>query len=88
MDIRAHELLFHGPAEWALRLLSHGRFVSVVPTRSVAESILVSQILAAIILYRKKQYDLDGTAAAVWRHAFQEKNFHPSCLILHSCSSP
>ena len=67
MDIRAHELLFHGPDEWTLRLLSHGRFVSMVPTRSVTESILASQLLSAI---RKKQYDIDGTAEAVRRHAF------------------
>ena len=52
MDIRAHELLFHGPAEWALRLLSHGRFVSVVPTRSVAESIPVSKLFDSTQLFQ------------------------------------
>ena len=70
MDIRAHELMFHGTEEWALRLLSHGRFVSVIPTRSVAESVIMSQILSVI---RKKHYDIDGTAEAIWRHVHPGK---------------
>ena len=70
MDIRAHELMFHGTEEWALRLLSHGRFISVIPTRSVAESVIMSQILSVI---RKKHYDIDGTAEAIWRHVHPGK---------------
>ena len=30
MDIRSHELMFHVPAEWSFRFLSHGRFLSTV----------------------------------------------------------
>ena len=70
MDIRAHELMFHGVEEWSLRLLSHGRPDSVIPTRSVAESILGSQILSVV---RKKHYDIDGTAEAIWRHVHPGK---------------
>ena len=70
MDIRPHELMFHGTEEWALRLLSLGRFVSVIPTRSVAESVIMSQILSVL---RKKHYDIDGAAEALWRHVHPGK---------------
>ena len=70
MDIRAHELMFHATEEWALRLLSHGRPVSVIPTRSVAESVITSQILSVI---RKKHYDIDVAAEAIWRHVHPGK---------------
>ena len=70
MDIRAHELMFHGVEEWSLRLLSHGRPDSVIPTRSVAESILGSHILSVV---RKQHYDIDGTAEAIWRHVHPDK---------------
>ena len=39
-------------------------------SRSVAESILASQILSAV---RKKHYDIDGTAEAIWRHVHPDK---------------
>ena len=46
-------------------------FLSVIPTLgSVAESILASQILSAV---RKKHYDIDGTAEAIWRHVHPDK---------------
>eukprot|EP00439_Symbiodinium_sp_Y106_P037842 s3203_g4.t1 len=70
MEIRAHELMFHGTELWSLRLLSHGRFLSVVPARSVAESIIASRLLSAT---RKKHYDIDGAAEAVWRHVHPDK---------------
>ena len=85
MDIRAHELMFHGTEEWALRLLSHGRFISVTPTRSVAESVIMSQILSVI---RKKHYDIDGTAEAILGVMYiQEKSLHPKRMSPHSRSS-
>eukprot|EP00439_Symbiodinium_sp_Y106_P082772 s1048_g22.t1 len=62
--------MFHGTEEWALRLLSLGRFVSVIPTRSVAESVIMSQILSVL---RKKHYDIDGAAEALWRHVHPGK---------------
>ena len=70
MEIRAHELMFHGTELWSLRLLSHGRFLSVVPARSVAESIIASRLLSAT---RKKHYGIDGAAEAVWRHVHPDK---------------
>ena len=42
----------------------------MIPTRSVAESILGSQILSVV---RKKHYDIDGTAEAIWRHVHPDK---------------
>ena len=44
----------------------------MIPTRSrsVAESILGSQILSVV---RKKQYYIDGTAEAIWRHVHLDK---------------
>ena len=53
-----------------MRPLNHGRFLSVIPTRSVAEGILGPQILPAV---RKKLYDIDGTAEAIWRHVHPDK---------------
>ena len=67
-DIKAHELMYHGISEWTLRLLSHGRFISTVPTRSVAESVFTSQLLSAV---RKSQLDLDAVASTLWQ------NHHP-----------
>ena len=61
--IKAHELMYHGAAEWSLRILSHGRFISTVPTRSVAESVFVAHLLA---LVRKHHLDLDGAAKIAW----------------------
>ena len=53
-----------------MRPLNHGRFLSVIPTRSVAEGILGPQILPAV---RKKLYDIDGAAEAIWRHVHPDK---------------
>ena len=62
-DMRAHELMYHGAAEWSLRILGHGRFISTVPTRSVAESVFVAHLLS---LVRKHHLDLDGAAEIAW----------------------
>ena len=62
-DIRAHELMCHGSSEWSLRIPNHGRFISTVPTRSVAESVFVAHLLA---LVRKHHLDLDGAAENAW----------------------
>ena len=70
LEVRAHELFYHGTSEWSLRLLSHGRFISTVPTRSVAESVFVSQLLAAV---RKNHVDLDAVAEAVWKEQNPER---------------
>lgn len=38
----------HGAAEFALRALSDGRFMGVVPTRSIPESVFLSQLVKAM----------------------------------------
>ena len=55
--------MHHGAAEWSLRILSHGRSISTVPTRSAAESVFVAHLLA---LVRKHHLDLDGAAEIAW----------------------
>ena len=55
--------MYHGTSEWSLRILSHGGFISTVPTRSVAESVFVARLLA---LVRKHHLDLDGAAEIAW----------------------
>ena len=62
-DVRAHELMYHGSSKWPLRILSHERLISTVPTRSVAESVFVAHLLA---LVRKHHLDLDGAAENAW----------------------
>ena len=62
-DIRAHELMYHGAAEWSLRIFSHGRFISTAPTKSVAETVFVAHLLS---LVRKHHLDLDGAAEIAW----------------------
>ena len=62
-DVRAHELMYHGSSKWSLRILSHERLISTVPTRSVAESVFVAHLLA---LVRKHHLDLDGAAENAW----------------------
>ena len=60
--------MYHGLQEWALRTLSHGRFVSTICTRSIAESVMVSQLLAAI---RNAKIPLDDVAQTLY------KSVHP-----------
>ena len=67
-QVAAHELMYHGLQEWALRTLSHGRFVSTICTRSIAESVMISQLLAAI---RNAKIPLDDVAQTLY------KSVHP-----------
>ena len=62
LPIPVHEFLYHGVSDWHLRTLSHGKFVSVVPTASVAEPVLVAQFLKVI---REGMYDIDAVATHV-----------------------
>ena len=47
----------HGASEYGLRLLSEGRFMGLVTTRSIAESVFGSQILKS---FRESGIDIDG----------------------------
>eukprot|EP00439_Symbiodinium_sp_Y106_P016257 s1569_g2.t1 len=47
-DLRVYVLCFRGMSEFSLRMLSEGRFQSIVWTRNTAESVLVTQLLKGI----------------------------------------
>ena len=47
----------HGASEYGLRLLSEGRFMGIVTTRSIAESVFGAQILKS---FRESGVDIDG----------------------------
>ena len=59
MDLRIHELAYHGLNEQSLRHLSHGRFTSVVFCRSVAEAVMTNRLLQA---FRSRGIDIDQAA--------------------------
>ena len=54
-----HEFCFRGMNEFSLRMLSEGRFQSIVWTRNIAESVLVTQLLKGI---REMKADVDAVA--------------------------
>ena len=58
-DLRVHELCFRGMNEFSLRMLSEGRFQSIVWTRNTAESVLVTHLLKSI---REMKADVDAVA--------------------------
>ena len=59
LHLPVYQLLRYGVEEFSLRTLSAGRFVSLVPTRSVAESVFVSQLLRTI---REANLDIGSIA--------------------------
>ena len=69
----------HGAAEFALRALSEGRFMGVVPTRSIPESVFLSQLVKAM---RDAAFDLDAIAESMHR-----KN-HPSSAVPNKVDKP
>ena len=58
-DLRVHEICFRGMSEFSLRMLSEGRFQSIVWTRNTAESVLVTQLLKGI---REMKADVDAVS--------------------------
>ena len=46
-DLRVHEICFRGTSEFSLRMLSEGRFQSIVWTRNTAESVWLLSCLKA-----------------------------------------
>ena len=58
-DLRVYELCSRRLSEFSLRMLSEGRFQSIVWTRNSAESVLVTQLLKGI---REMKADIDLVA--------------------------
>ena len=59
-------LAYHGTSDYTARSLSNGKFTSLVPTRSIAESIFLTHLIQHI---REQHIDLDATAEALHRTA-------------------
>ena len=59
LEIPVHQLCRYGLQEFSLRPLSAGRFVGLVCTRSVAESVFTAQLLKAL---RENAIDVDSIA--------------------------
>ena len=59
LTLPASSLLRYGCEDHAIRLLSQGKFVGIVPTRTVAESVFLSQLVKAL---RDHNIDLDAVA--------------------------
>ena len=57
-------LAFHGPSDYTARSLSNNKYTSLVPTRSIAESVFLTHLIQQI---REQNTDLDATADALHR---------------------
>ena len=64
LHLPMYQLLQYGVEAFSLRTLSAGRFVGLVSTRSVAESVFVSQLLRTI---REANLDIDSIAEHLHR---------------------
>lgn len=64
LHLPVYQLLRYGVEEFSLRTLSAGRFVGLVSTRSVAESVFLSQLLRSI---REANLDIDSIAEHLHR---------------------
>ena len=69
----------HGASEFALRALSEGRFLGVVTTRSIPESVFLSQLVKAL---RDSGIDIDATAESLHRRR------DPNAVIPSKVDSP
>lgn len=70
----------HGAAEFALRALSEGRFVGIVCTRSIPESVLLSQFLKGL---RDAGHDIDAVAESL--HRKNNPNVSPPSKVDRPC---
>ena len=59
-------LAFHGTSDYTARALSNGKYTSLVPTRSIAESVFLTHLIQQV---REQHLDLDATADALHRAA-------------------
>ncbi len=69
----------HGASEYGLRLLSEGRFMGIVTTRSIAESVFGAQILKS---FRESGIDIDGLC----EHLHRSKD--PNATIPNKSEDP
>ncbi|CAE7805157.1 unnamed protein product [Symbiodinium sp. CCMP2592] len=61
-DVTVAHLCRHGMEEFGLRGLSHGKFTSMILTRNIAESVLLSQLQKKL---RENNIDVDATIDAI-----------------------
>ena len=80
MDIRAPELMFHGAAEWSLRILSHGRQKKEVKLKDFNQHDLDLDCFFA----RPGKGDKQGHAVAGGPVVFARKIVHFSHEYQHS----
>ena len=59
-------LAYYGTSDYAASSLSNGKFTSLAPTRSIAESVFLTHLIQQI---REQRIDLDATAEALRRTA-------------------
>ena len=59
-------LACHGTSDYTARSLSNGKFTTLVPTRSIVESVSLTHLIQQI---REQHIDLDATAEALHRTA-------------------
>ena len=71
LEIPVHQLCRYGLQEFSLRPLSAGRFVGLVCTRSVAESVFTAQLLKAL---RENAIDVDSIAEHLHQTASSTKS--------------
>ena len=76
LEIPVHQLCRYGLQEFSLRPLSAGRFVGLVCTRSVAESVFTAQLLKAL---RENAIDVDSIAEHLHQTA---SSTHPEVVFL------
>ena len=70
-DIRAHELAHRGIQEFALRLLSEGRFQGLVWTRSISETVFLTHLLKQL---REASVDIDSVARTFFSDTSPDKH--------------
>ena len=66
LTLPASTLMRHGQEEYALRLLSTGRYMGLIATRSIAESVMVSMMLKD---FRDKGIFIDDIAQSLHQQA-------------------
>ncbi len=74
LTLPASSLLRYGCEDHAIRLLSQGKFIGLVPTRTVAESVFLSQLVKAL---RDHYIDLDSVAEGAHKGPNPNKQMDP-----------
>ena len=74
LTLPASSLIRYGCEDHAFRLLSQGKFIGLVPTRTVAESVFLSQLVKAL---RDQNIDLDSAAEGTHKGPMPNKQTEP-----------